>query len=170
MKDLNRKKISTLLFLCLAIALVMTACMNKTGVDEAPAFTPGPSAAPAATPKTTVEAASAFDWTVNGERIEENLSRISEISEARVIVDGNTALVAVRFNSAYKGELTDRIREMVKEEITKADARITDVTVTSDAAAVEKTYALSDRLRAGETMGNLKSDLQNLLNSIKDKL
>ena len=170
MKDVNRKKISMVLFLCLAIALVMTACMSKTGTDENPMTTPGSSAAPSVSPQATVEAQGAFDWLVNGEKVEENLSKISEISEARVIVNGDTALVAVKFNPAYKGEMTERIREMISNEITKADPRVKTVTVTADENAVTKTYALSDRMRAGEGIETLKKDIEDVLNSIKDKL
>lgn len=170
MKDVNRKKISMVLFLCLAIALIMTACMNKTGTDEVPMTTPGVSAAPSVTPNATVEAQGAFDWLVNGEKVEENLSKISEISEARVIVNSDTALVAVKFNPAYKGEMTDRIREMISNEIKKADPRVKTVSVTADENAVTKTYALSDRMRAGEGIENLKKDIEDVLRSIADKM
>ena len=166
MKDVNRKKISMVLFLCLAIALVMTACMSKTGTDENPMTTPGASAAPSVTPNATVEAQGAFDWLVNGEKVEENLSKISEISEARVIVNGDTALVAVKFNPAYKGELTDRIREMISTEITKADPRVKTVSVTADEDAVTKTYALSDRMRAGEVIDSLKNDIEKIIRNV----
>lgn len=170
MKNVNRKKISMVLFLCLAVALVMTACMNKTGNDEIPATTPGATVRPSVTPNATVEAQGAFDWLVNGEKVEENLSKISEISEARVIVDGDTALVAVRFNPAYKGELTERIREMIANEITRADARVKTVSVTADEEAVTKTYALSDRMRAGEGIETLKKDIEDVLRSIADRI
>ena len=170
MKNVNRKKTSMVLSLCLAVALVMTACMNKTGLDEQPMSTPGASAVPSMTPKATVEATGAFDWLAEGEKIEENLAKISEISQARVVVDGDTALVAVKFNPAYKGELTDRIREMVANEIRKADARIRTITVTADEDAVTKTYAISDRMRAGEGLESLKKDISDILNSIADKL
>ena len=170
MKDVNRKKISMVLFLCLAIALIMTACMNKTGTDEVPMTTPGVSAAPSVTPNATVEAQGAFDWLVNGEKVEENLSKISEISEARVIVNSDTALVAVKFNPAYKGAITDRIREMISNDINKADPRVKTVSVTADENAVTKTYALSDRMRAGEGIENLKKDIEDVLRSIADKM
>jgi len=170
MKDVNRKKISMVLFLCLAIALVMTACMSKTRTDENPMTTPVASAAPSVTPQATVEAQGAFDWLVNGEKVEENLSKISEISQARVIVDNDTALVAVKFNPAYKGELTDRIRDMIANEIKKADPRVKNVSVTADENAVTKTYALSDRMRAGEGIETLKKDIEDVLRSIADKM
>ena len=170
MKDVNRKKISMVLFLCLSIALVMTACMNKTGLDETPMPTPGASAPASMTPKATIEAAGAFDWLVDGEKVEENLSKISEISQARVIVNGDTALAAVKFNPAYKGEVTDRIQEMIANEIKKADSRIKTVSVTAEEDVVTKAYAISDRQRAGEGMETLKKDIEDILNSIRDKL
>ena len=39
-----------------------------------------------------------------------------------------------------------------------------------DADAVTKAYAISDRMRAGEGMENLRKDIQDILNSIKNAL
>lgn len=163
MKDVNRKKISMVLFLCLAIALVMTACMSKTGTDENPMTTPGASAAPSVSPQATVEAQGAFDWLVNGEKVEENLSKISEISEARVIVNGDTALVAVKFNPAYKGEMTERIREMVAAEVMAADPRITTVAVTAYEDDVDDVYELADKMALGRDVNELKEEVSEIV-------
>lgn len=170
MKNMNKNRLSTVLFICLAIALIMTACMNKTGMDETPAPTMTAAASPSVTPKTTVETQSFFDWSVNGEAIEKNLSRISELSEARVIVNDSTALVAVKLNPAYKGEVTDRIREMIASEITKADAGIQNIIVTAEETDVSRAYAISDRMRAGETLEKLKGDIENLFNNLTGRV
>lgn len=170
MKNVNSKKISSILIICLLLALLMTACMNKTGVDTNATNAPTASVSPSVTPRTTVEATTPFDWMVNGEAIEKNLSKISEISEARVVVNGQSALVAVKFNPAYKGELTDRIREMIANEITKADGNIENIVVTTDDNDVNSIYTVSDRMRAGESMNTLRTDIEDLFRKLTGRV
>ena len=164
MKNLKNKNLTAVLFLCLAVALIMTACMNASTTDKMPEATP--TAMPSVTPSATVSNLNPFDWSVNAPEIEKNLGRISEISEARVVVDGSTALVAVKFAPAYKGELTPRIREMVAAEIMKADASVKTVAVTADEEDVGKTWSLSDRLRGGEALEGLKKDIEDIVRNI----
>lgn len=111
------------------------------------------------TSSTANGALSGFDWANNAAQIEEAIGRISEISESRVVVTNSTALVGVRFDSVYKGQLTERIRQMVAAEVMKADPSIQTVAVTSDAGDVEKVYQLSDQIRSGRTADELSQDI-----------
>lgn len=164
MNNLRNRTLSHILFACLAAALLLTACMSSSTGSDAPDATP--SASPSAAPETTVSNKNPFDWSVNTPEIENNLGRISEISEARVVVDGQTALVAVKFSPAYQGEMTPRIRQMIAGEIMKADSSIKTVAVTADEADVGKTYDLSDRLRAGEKIEAIKKDIEDIVRNI----
>ena len=100
-----------------------------------------------------------FDWANGASRIEEAIARISEIAESRVVVANSTALVGVKFDSVYKGQLTERIRELVAAEVLRADPSIQTVAVTSEAGDVEKVYQLSDQIRAGRTADELASEI-----------
>ena len=100
-----------------------------------------------------------FDWANSAAGIEQAIGQISELSEARVVVTNTTALVGVKFDNAYKGQLTERIREVVAAEVMKADPSIQTVAVTSDEADVQKVYALSDAIRAGRTADELSQDI-----------
>ena len=104
-----------------------------------------------------------YDWSTGAAQIEARLRQISEISDARVVVTGNTALVGVRFDTAYRGEMTERIREMVAAEIMAADPQITTVAVTADGDDVEEIYELSDRTLAGREMDTLKDDINEIV-------
>ena len=104
-----------------------------------------------------------FDWTANAAQIESRIAQISEISEARVVVTGNTALVGVRFDQAYRGEMTERIREMVAAEVMAADPGITTVAVTADGDDVEDIYELSERTMLGRDMDTLKDDINEIV-------
>ena len=133
MKKANRRDVLTILFLCLAVACLMTACMNSTGDNQnataSPSAMTSPSPAASATP-------AAFDWTTKSAEVEERIARISEIGEARVITSGNTALVAVKFAPAYQGDMTARIREMIaggvetmQGKMVKKDGSVEDITL-----------------------------------------
>ena len=108
-------------------------------------------------------ALSSFDWVNGAAQIEQAIARISEISESRVVVTNTTALVGVKFDNVYKGQLTERIRQMVAAEVLKADPSIQTVAVTSDAGDVEKVYQLSDQIRAGRTADELSQEINSIV-------
>ena len=100
-----------------------------------------------------------FDWANGAADIEKAIAQISEIADARVVVTNSTALVGVRFDNAYKGEVTERIREMVAAEVLKADPNIQTVAVTANEDDVKKVWALADQIRAGRTADELSADI-----------
>ena len=111
------------------------------------------------TASTSNGALNVFDWANGAAEIEKAIGQLSEIAECRVVVTNSTALAGVKFDNVYKGEMTERIREMVAAEIMKADPSIQTVAVTSDEADVQKVYALSDAIRAGRTADELSADI-----------
>lgn len=175
-------KISKIFLMALIMAMVcagMTACMNMGGdkTDEMNIMsTPDATAnfmpdttnnTGAANSGTTGETAGGalgvFDWANGAANIENNINQISEIAESRVVVTGTTALVGVRFTGAYRGEMTERIREMVAAEVKKADPGIQTVAVTADDEDVAKVYSLSDEVRAGRTMDELSAEINEIV-------
>ena len=100
-----------------------------------------------------------FDWANGAADIEKAIAQLSEISDARVVVTNTTALVGVRFDNAYKGEMTERIREMVAAEVLKADPNIQTVAVTGNEEDVKKVYDLSEQIRAGRTADELSAEI-----------
>ena len=111
------------------------------------------------TAATTDGALNPFDWANGASDIEKAISQISEISDARVVVTNSTALVGVKFDNAYKGEITERIREMVAAEVLRADPSIQTVAVTASEDDVRKVYDLSERIRAGRTADELAAEI-----------
>ncbi|MBP3651916.1 MAG: YhcN/YlaJ family sporulation lipoprotein [Clostridia bacterium] len=161
------KKLFFAAVLIVAVSIAATGCMNRVEegmVDASPA--PSPNYMPQGT---TSEAGAArqtttrFNWTNDAAQIEARIGQISEISEARVVVTGNTALVGVKFNQAYRGEMTERIREMVAAEVMAADPEITTVAVTAAEDDVEDIYEISERTLAGREMDSLKEDIQEIV-------
>ena len=162
------------MFLALALALVIgvtaTGCMNQgSGMllddnrDTASPGRPSPSPSAAAQSQGATAQSARFDWTRDASRVEERLGQISEISEARVVVTGDTALVGVRFDKAYQGEMTERIREMVAAEVMAADPQITTVAVTADGDDVKEVYELSERTSLGKDLDTLKEDIEEIV-------
>ena len=104
-----------------------------------------------------------FDWANSAADVESAIAGISEIADSRVVVTNTTALVGVKFDNAYKGELTERIREMVAAEVLKADPAIQTVAVTSAVEDVDKVYDLSAQIRAGRTADELSADINSIV-------
>ena len=175
------QRLSMAFALALTVALALTGCMNDAGRNAAPAPTSTPDympgntqtvnppvatldpTAPADTSGTTGGALTPFDWANNASRIETAINRISELSESRVVVTGSTALVGVKFDNVYKGQLTERIRQLVAAEVMRADPSIQTVAVTGDEADVQKIYALADQIRAGRTADDLAGDINSIV-------
>ena len=184
-----RKIIPVVLTLALAGAL-LAACMNNDAANVQPDPTanyypnatngtgatamPGNNANSGAagmngttnagnTTATTDGALNPFDWANGAADIEKAIARISEIADARVVVTNTTALVGVRFDNAYKGELTERIREMVAAEVLKADKAIQTVAVTSAEDDVKKIYDLSEQIRSGRTADELSAEINSIV-------
>ena len=111
------------------------------------------------TAATTDGALNPFDWANGAADIEKAIARISEVSDARVVVTNSTALVGVKFDNAYKGEITERIREMVAAEVLRADPNIQTVAVTASEDDVDKVYELSEQIRAGRTADELAAEI-----------
>ena len=164
MNQLKLKRMFLVLALILVVGVTVTGCMNQSGdetLQSAPTadYMPqGATGQPSAT-----QTANRFDWTRNAAQIEARLAQISEISEARVVVNGNTALVGVKFNQAYQGEMTERIHEMVAAEVMAADPEIATVAVTADEDDVEDVYEISERTLAGREMDTLKEDINEIV-------
>lgn len=181
-------KISKIFLMTLIMAMAcsgMTACMNMGGEDKNVLPTPEGTAnfmpdttnnisgdmgaAPGnygnagRTGETAGGALGVFDWANGAANIENNINQISEIAESRVVVTGTTALVGVRFTGAYRGEMTERIREMVAAEVKKADPGIQTVAVTADDEDVAKIYSLSDEVRAGRVMDELSAEINEIV-------
>ncbi|MBR1558984.1 MAG: YhcN/YlaJ family sporulation lipoprotein [Clostridia bacterium] len=127
------------------------------GDDDANSSNPGNTA------NSSNGALAPFDWANGAAQIERAIAGISEIADSRVVVTNTTALVGVKFDNAYKGQLTERIRQMVAAEVMRADPNIQTVAVTSDAGDVEKVYKLSDDIRAGRTADELAPEINSIV-------
>jgi len=121
--------------------------------------TNGTNGATGNTAATTDGALNPFDWANGAADIEKAIARISEVSDARVVVTNSTALVGVKFDNAYKGEITERIREMVAAEVLRADPNIQTVAVTASEDDVNKVYELSEQIRSGRTADELSAQI-----------
>lgn len=178
---LRKSQIAALLLIVLALAV--GACMNTASPQTAPTIDPfsgAPTAtdipapiatvAPAAQGNTAGAAqgdttskpnasAQRYDWANDAETVENRIGQISEIAECRIVVNGDTALVGVRFTPQYKGEMTERICDMIAGQVKAADPALQTVAVTAAEEDVSRIYEISDAAKAGQSVDALKSDI-----------
>lgn len=179
-----------LVLVCCAASL--TACMNSAGTPEAVNPTPfaaqtadvSPTGTGmlndngtglstdngAANPQTVTSApaqqgvaSGTFDWTSNAGDIENRINQISEIAESRVVVNEDTALVAVKFAPSYQGEMTERIREMVAAVIMEADPAVKTVAVTAEETDVQTVGSIADRIAVGTGIEELAEEIEKIV-------
>lgn len=155
--------------MALTLTLSLTGCMGAG--DEAET-----TASPTQRPVVTAEATgvpgdgdtdSAFDWNSEAQSVESAIEQLSEVESARVAISGNTALVGVKFDAAYKGEMTERIREMIAGVVKKADSGVKVVAVTAEEKDVNSIFSIADRVRAGagEVYEDFKDDIETIVHN-----
>ncbi|MGN0778199.1 MAG: YhcN/YlaJ family sporulation lipoprotein [Aristaeellaceae bacterium] len=103
------------------------------------------------------------------EAIEDELERLSEVKDAQVVLAGDTAAVALTFDSQYQGGLDDRMREIVKERIDGVVKGIKTVEITEDESLMTELEKLGDRLEDAADMTEIRRELNTLLDRITGK-
>lgn len=160
------------------LGLSLTGCFRSTTeVTPTPSSVPlvtnmpaGTGALPGATlmPGSTLMPGAAtssqqFDWAAQAAAVENRINMFSEIQESSIVTSGNTALVGVVFASQYKGEMTQRIRDMIAGEVMAADPGIQVVAVTSEAQDVATIKQLAQRQRSGAGGDQIKADVEKIV-------
>lgn len=107
-----------------------------------------------------------FDWLNMGTSVQDKINMLSEIQQSRIIVSGNTALVGVIFTGQYKGEMTQRIHDMIAGEIQQADANIQTVAVTAEQEDVAKINEIADQIAAGTPVSELEGEIDSIIRNM----
>lgn len=170
---MNNRKWIFCYVLLVVLSFALAACMNNDGATQ-PRVTTETNYMPETTAQNrasdgmnpladATQPPVAFDWVTGSGMIEGNINRISEVQDSRVVVTGNTALVAVKFTNAYQGEMTERIREMIAAEVKEADPSIQTVAVTATNDDVAKVYEISEKLRSGAQAETLAEEINRIV-------
>ena len=123
---------------------------------------PSASAMPAAQGVTSVSAARKAS-----EEIEDELERLSEVTDAQVVLAGKNAAVALRFDSQYQAGIDDRMREIVTDRIDGIVSGIDKVAVTDSADIFDELNTLGDRLEGAADMTEIQNQLNAIINRIE---
>ena len=83
-----------------------------------------------------------------------------------MVINQDTALVAVKFSANYQGELTERIREMVAAVIMEADPAIQTVAVTAEESDVQTIGSIADQLAAGTDLNSLSAEIEKIVRNV----
>ena len=100
------------------------------------------------------------------EKIAEAVERISEVDDAEVIVRDERALVAVEFNEQYSAGLDERMKQLITDTVKKADASITEVSITDDNTLYGQVKSLAERIGKATGFDELADDIGDLWNRV----
>lgn len=123
-------------------------------------------ASPAGTDASAAGVTTAADARKAVEEIEDELERLSEVTDAEVVLAGNVAAVALQFDTQYQGGVDDRLKSIVQERVDGVISGFEAVAVTDDSDLFDQLRSLGDRLDGEADM----SDIQNELNAIVSKI
>ena len=123
---------------------------------------PSAGAAPASQGVTSVSAARKAS-----EEIEDELERLSEVTDAQVVLAGKNAAVALRFNSQYQAGIDERMREIVQDRIDGIVSGIDKVAVTDSVDIFDELNTLGDRLEGAADMTEIQNQLNAIINRIE---
>lgn len=138
-----------------------------TGEAGAVGANPNASAVPNANTGAQANQKSAYDWSTNIKTATDEVNRISEIGQSYIVVDGTSAIVGVTFDASYRGGLTARVADMVKQKLVTLDSSLQDVRVTADPEQVKLIKQLSDKLAGGATIEQTDGEFRNIYSNIK---
>lgn len=166
-----------LLLTCIALVAVLTAC----AANSAPAPTPMPTTVPTLPPGPGMDGASpgptdgalttaamtGAESSAFSKKANDAAAKISEVDSCVTAIIGDTCVVGVTFDGQYKGELTDRIRDMVSSRIQSAVPTVERVAVTSDPALTAQIGVVADKISSADALSGLTGDLNDVLSKIQ---
>ena len=170
----------------LALLCMIAVGMTLSGCAAGTANTVSPTTAPAtAQPTATMSATNSPMATVQpsespmaqtsmtpaqagqlAERISEAVERISEISDAEVIVYDDRVLIGVEFEDQYNAGLDDRMKQMITEKVQEVDKTLTRVEITNDETLYGQIKNFGERLGKATGFDELADDFGDLWNRI----
>lgn len=129
-----------------------------------PGTTPTDTTAPGQTGAegvTTIEQAQQVSEDVTTE-----LEKLSEVDTAAAVVMGKTAVAGLTFDSQYKGGLTTRIKDMVKDRVNTVQTGIDNVAVTVLPEQVKAVQDLAAKLKDGGDKAAIQTQVEALYKNI----
>ena len=172
------KKLGLVVTMVMTMSIVLAGCFNSA---TQPTEVPDETLVPAVTAEVTLApnsdmlpeetnapgaAVAPFDWMQQGNAVTGRINLFSEIAESVIVTSEQTALVGVNFTSTYKGQMTQRIKDMIAGEVMAADTAITVVAVTADPADYAKIQALAQRKQEGATDAEIKPEVDQIVKNI----
>lgn len=113
--------------------------------------------------------------TIQGSRLEDtianNVVNVPEVNNAVcVVTDDNECVVGVNCKGQANGTVPDDVRAKIEEAVKNANPNITQVMVTSDTDLYGKIGDVSQKVRDGNVMTDLKTDMDSIMNTIRNKM
>jgi YhcN/YlaJ family sporulation lipoprotein len=166
-----------LMFLCLAMLVVMTACTSTPMPTPSasptalmPVATPPVMGSPEANPSDDAQTTAAMtgpESTALSQKANTAAAQISEVGSCVTAIIGDTCVAGVTFDPQYKGALTDRIRDMVASRIQSVAPQVARVAVTTDPEIAAQINDVATQISQTDALGALTDDLDALVGRIQ---
>lgn len=98
--------------------------------------------------------------------MEKAVEQLSEVDEAFVIPHKDRALVGLRFNQQYQGEVDERLQKMVLTRLQSVEKGIHQVAVTDDTKQVNDIEALAEKLDSAASLEDITPGMEEIMQDI----
>lgn len=115
----------------------------------------------------TTAAMTGTESTALSKKANDAATKISEIDSCVTAIIGDTCVAGVQFDKQYKGEMTDRIRDMVTARIQSAAPNIDRIAITADPQIAAEIGTIANRISQTNALGELTGDLNVILEKIQ---
>ncbi len=171
----------TFILLCAAALALMTGCATNADVlpSPSPSLLPSPSpvitlpmatGTPMVSPMATTDVSGVMtvpEAKTVSNKIEAEVEKLSEVDTATAVAVGNMAIVGVSFDTQYKGGLTTRFTDMVKDRIGTVKGGINEVGVTNDPTIIKQIEELKKTLDdSGTSLSELNQKVSALITEV----
>lgn len=162
----------------LAILLSLTLCATLTvgckaakKPAPAPTPTPAPKTAPKVVPKTTTPAKKPVTQpmpTTSAElhklatKLAGEAAKVPGVKKATVVLSGTMAYVGLDLKANVEGSKTNTIKKDVADKVKKADKRLTNVYVSSDADTVTRIKKVAEGIGKGRPISAFSREMAEL--------
>ena len=164
-----------LLILALVLMVGLTACAANTTPAPKELVTPFPTVMPGtntlgespAPESAIVSSMTCAESTALSQKANDAAVKISEVDSCVTAIIGDTCVAGVAFDSQYKGELTDRIRDMVTSRIQSVAPTLERIAITSDPELAATIGDIANKITQTNTLTTLTDDLTAVIDKIQ---
>lgn len=98
--------------------------------------------------------------------IEKKIRDLSEVDKARVVVNGDTAIVGVRLRGNTQNTITNSLRDKIENIVKKSHNSISNVSITTEPKLFTRIETMAKDIESGNPIKSFADEIKDILRAI----